>query len=522
MVSRAPKEPVPGREPEIRTEEREKRRERTEVLGRAGKTLMPETLDLTSVLDTIETPLMRVILTSKGASIKSIQLKKYKDQEKRDVELIPEGQKAFTDMLIMNGTSVDLKDNVFQILKRDKNYIVYGLNIEKRLLKKEYTFNDTSYMADLSLKVEDVEKYKILVNSGLNATERDVAEELRYFAGVASTGENPEPLFKNVNSLDTTEFISPGNINWVGIKNKYFLAAIIPQKIETIEYSIKRFGKERIGGGAGCMCAMAPPTPKDPSSMRIGISLTTRARDEFCFKIYTGPLDYDKMKKMGTGLENACYFGFKWIRPISRFVLKIFLGLHKFIPNFGLVIIVFSLLMTVVFYPFTKTQHKSMMDMQRIQPKIQALRQKYKKDPQRLNKETMEIYKKHKVNPVGGCLPMIFQMPVFFALYAILQTTIAMRGATFVPHWIDDLSYRDPYYILPLLMGGMMFLQTKLQGTANTQNQQQKMMMYFMPIFMTVIFLRFPAGIVLYWCVYNMFSNIQSYLIRKKYAQIGS
>ena len=166
-----------------------------------------------------------------------------------------------------------------------------------------------------------------------------------------------------------------------------------------------------------------------------------------------------------------------------------------------------------------------MLEMQKLQPKLQELQKKYAKEPKNLNQATMELYRKHGVSPFSGCLPILIQMPIFFALYALLDTTIALRGAVFIPHWIEDLSQGDPFFALPIMMGAMMFLQQKLQSKASSgssqMQQQQKMMMYFMPVMFTVIFLRFPAGLVLYWFVYNIFSFAQTYTLMKQKVVLG-
>jgi YidC/Oxa1 family membrane protein insertase len=472
-----------------------------------------EPTKITVRMDTIDTPLYRVVLTSLGGGIASCRLKNYKAHNKKQVELIPDGESGLTDIITINGEKIDLSNKVYTIRERSENKLVYQCPIDnKRILKKAYEFQDTSYLFNLSVSIPGAEKYTIKWDGGMNSTELDKSEEARYFGAVAYI--DGRILSKNLGSLTMKgEEIPSSSIDWVGVKNKYFLASIIPEKTETEGFTVRKFSKARLPGG-GCMrgCTYGPPPGKNAT--RIGLSLSLVYNEEQNFNIFLGPLDYDLLRSFGIGLENACYMGFKWIRPISRFVLLIILFLGKVIPNYGVVIILFSLIMTVVFFPLTKISQGSMKKMAEIQPKMAALQKKYKNKPQELNKATMELYRKQGVNPMGGCLPLLIQMPIFFALYAILETTIKFRGAPFIL-WVKDLSYRDPYFILPILMGITMFLQQKIMGTQQAQGQQ-KMLSYMMPIFLTFIFLRLPSGIVLYWFSYNIFSIAQTIYLKRE------
>jgi len=216
--------------------------------------------------------------------------------------------------------------------------------------------------------------------------------------------------------------------------------------------------------------------------------------------------------------------GWSVIRPISRITLAFMLFLHRFIPNYGLVILVISLLTKLLFYRLTNKSLKSMKDMQKIQGQVSALREKYKNDAQKLQKETMALYKKEGVNPMGGCLPMLLQMPVFIALYSVLRSTIELRQAPFV-WWINDLSQPDvlanlPFSIpflgttlslLPLLMGVSMYVQQKM----STADPRQKAMTVMMPVLFTFFFYRLPSGLVFYWLVNNVLSIGQQWFVHR-------
>lgn len=477
---------------------------------------IPDVGQVEEILDTVETRVARIIISRIGASIRAVKLKNYKGPGGGWVELIPENERTLCGAM---GDSV-FSNEVFELVDRTPLTLAYEFNSERgksglgNPSHIVYRFSDTSYAFNLTVKLPAVSKYRLWWNSGLRTTEKSKEEELRYFGGIVRLGGTV--VVKNLNSLDTVPTGEPGTIEWVGVKNKYFLGAIVPL-VETDNYLMSKATPTKVGGG--CMRGCMPVGEVNPEDIKVRVALTTQASETHKFKIYVGPLDYDILRGVGFGLEDACYFGFKWIRPISRLFLKVLLGLHKFIPNYGVVIIVFSLILSILFFPLTKTSQKSAINMQKLQPKLQELQKRYAKDPKRLNQATMELYRNQGISPLSGCLPLFIQMPVFFALYAILDTTIALRGAVFIPGWIEDLSQHDPYYALPILMGGMMFLQQKLQskGAVTTQmQQQQKMMMYFMPVMFTFIFMRFPAGLVLYWFVYNIFSFIQTYLLMPK------
>jgi len=507
LTRRAPKEQKPPTTTVVEKEEVKEREVPEEI------TTIKTAPETEAALDTVYTLMYRIILSARGATIKSMALKEYKDPEGNNVELIRAGERALTDVINLDGELLDLKDAVFKVIERTPNKLVYSFTLPSgETVLKEYSFVDTSYMFSLYVTLPEAEKYKISWDAGLEFTEKYT--ELRFFSALAYMGGGIVP--RELSKLKKKPYELQGDIDWVGTKNKYFLAAIVPDNVRTEKCSMMRFGTGMVSGGGGCctpyaQCGAGGGTPKVPNEdTQIGVSLFTEYKSPMRFKIYVGPLDYDLLKKFGVGLQEACYLGFKWIRPISKFILAILLGLHKVIRNYGVVIIVFALMISLVFFPLTRSQQKSMKGLAQLQPKLQALQKKYKKNPQALNRATMELYRKHKVNPLGGCLPLIVQMPIFFALYAILSSTIALRGTSFL--WVSDLSQKDPIFVLPILMGATMLISARIQPQ---QQSQQKMFTYMMPIIFTFLFLSFPAGLVLYWLVYNVFSIVESYIVRR-------
>jgi YidC/Oxa1 family membrane protein insertase len=225
-----------------------------------------------------------------------------------------------------------------------------------------------------------------------------------------------------------------------------------------------------------------------------------------------GPKDYDIMKALNVGLENAIDFGswIKWLAIPLLFVLKF---IFQYVHNYGIAIIILTILIKIIFWPLGNKSYKSMKEMQKLQPKMQELRQKYKDDKPRLSQETMALYKTHKVNPLGGCLPILIQIPVFFGLYKVLLYAIELRHSPFY-FWIQDLSAKDPYYITPIIMGATMLVQQKMTPTMG--DPMQAKIMLIMPVVFTFLFLNFPSGLVIYWLFNNIISIGQQMYINKR------
>jgi YidC/Oxa1 family membrane protein insertase len=314
-------------------------------------------------------------------------------------------------------------------------------------------------------------------------------------------------------SIDSEERIRPvpinGQTDWIAIRTKYFLSAIIPTE----------------GRTSGAIFAGEGVQINDVIQRRYTTSIICDLQGESIkdtYRIYMGPLDYTVLGDYDNGLTDLI-MNHGWyertFRPVSLLILRIFKFFQLFIPNYGIVIILFSILVKIVVYPLTKKSYKSMKEMSRVQPLLTEIKEKYKSDPQRMNKETMKLYKEHGINPLGGCWPMLLQLPLLGALFIVFRSTIQLRGASFIPGWIDDLSgadtiftfpfslplYGDQFNILPILMAGTMFFQSKM----TMQDPKQKAMVYIMPIFMLLIFNQFPSGLNLYYTMFNVLTIFQ-------------
>jgi YidC/Oxa1 family membrane protein insertase len=228
------------------------------------------------------------------------------------------------------------------------------------------------------------------------------------------------------------------------------------------------------------------------------------------YSIYYGPKDLDILKAQGNRLEEAIDYG--WFAPIAKPLVYALKFLYKYTGNYGVAIIVITCILKLIFFPLTHKSYKSMKEMQKLQPKMAELKEKFKNDRDAMNKAVMELYKTHKVNPMGGCLPMVVQIPVFFGLYRALMYSIELRHAPFML-WITDLSAKDPYYVTPIIMGVTMFIQQKM--TPSNMDPVQAKMMLALPVVFTFMFLNFPAGLVVYWLVNNVLTIAQQMYINK-------
>jgi len=280
---------------------------------------------------------------------------------------------------------------------------------------------------------------------------------------------------------------------WVALVEHYFFSAWIPPAGE------REYFTRKLDGNLFATGLVLPFT---------GDALTV--------PLYSGPQEQDKLEKIAPGLDLVVDYG--WLTMIAAPLFWVLDWIHGYVGNWGWAIILLTVLIKGVFFPLSAASYKSMAEMRVLTPKLMKLKETYADDKQRMNQEMMELYKREKVNPLGGCLPILVQIPVFIALYWVLLGTVEMRGAPWLG-WITDLSAQDPYYVLPLLMGVSMFIQTKLNPTPPDPIQAK--IVLWMPIVFTVMFLWFPAGLVLYWTVNNVLSIAQQWQVNRMIESAG-
>ncbi len=478
---------------------------------------------------TVSTELYTAEFSSKGAVLKSFTLKKYTDQNKNNIQLIPSSEPALPLNLEFPDSNIDLGSFNFQVdkdqLALDKSTstgtVTFLLTTPSGVqIVKKYDFINGRY--DFGLEFEILKpaqtttpsagldlgrEYRLSWGSGLNSTEKNRGEDLNYFAGYAMMGTELSEI-KKFNqpkgaAVGTIQEAASGETRWVATRSKYFMAALVPLSRKGTGFSVSgtRY--------------LTPSGATQIEHRNIGVFLEMPLEGTASFKdkylIYVGPINYRVLKSYQVDLDRMVNMGWKIIRPFSIGILWLFVNLHKILPNYGLVIIIFTILIKGIFHPLTKKSTKANLRMQELQPKLAQLKEKHKKDPTRLNQETMKLYKQSGVNPLGGCLPLLFQMPIFYALFVVFRTTIELRGAKFA-FWLFDLSQKDPYYVLPIIMAATMFWQQKI----TIKDPKQAMLVYFMPIMFFFFFYNFPAGLTLYWTMFNVLSLIETYYFKHK------
>ena len=323
-------------------------------------------------------------------------------------------------------------------------------------------------------------------------------------------------------SLDVAPNDRP--VDWVAAKNKYFVQIITPSEgAETCRVKARRTLDPREVAGGAAPKKMTELAEVAASAVFAGQTLAVGEKVERRLTYYAGPKKYSELSAAALHQVDVMEFG-DWIKPISKLLLRVLNFIHDFIPNYGIAIILLTIIVRVVFWPVTHKSTESMKRMQQVAPLVTALREKYKDNPTKQQQEIMALYKEHKVNPLGGCLPMLIQIPVFFALFTVLRSAIELRFADFL--WIQDLSEPENLFagmipfvgslnLLPLLMSATMYLQMKLSPSSGDP-AQQKMMAIMMPIMMLFFLYSFASGLALYWTTQNVLMIIQQVMMKKK------
>tara|TARA_B100001113_G_scaffold83932_1_gene66756 strand:+ start:544 stop:2199 length:1656 start_codon:yes stop_codon:yes gene_type:complete len=469
-------------------------------------------------LTEIKTDLYTALISNlAGGSIKEFHINQHTTEDGSRVNLINNG-KNYGPLLLakdLDGNIIDLASpwnldshHPSRTIRTDITLTYKKEIYENKFIFKHLTFHPGSYTIDISVDYSSVQndlfrEVELWWVGGLSSTEKNKKEDQTYFKTYALQGGELEEL-KADSEKETIKTLN-GSTSWIATRTKYFTAALLPSSPNMIK-------KANLSG------------LKDIQEIyNMGVSYDPR--EALSFSLYLGPLEYDKIQNLGVGLDEIMDFGWAFIRPISKGVLYVLTEMYLIIPNYGYVLILFSFLIKLLVYPLTKKSYQSTSAMQALQPEISALKEKHKSNPQKLNQATMELYKKRGVNPLGGCLPMLLQMPLLFALFIVFRTTIELRAKPFI-WWITDLSLPDkildlPFEIpiygahvaaLPILMVVSMFIQQKMMA-GPSQQQQQKMMQYMMSFFFFFIFNSFPSGLNLYYTLFNILTIAQQKLI---------
>ncbi len=504
-------------------------------------------------ITTIENDVFIIEFSNKGGNIHKVFLKKYKnwyssndngddDLYKTRVQLINYSRGNTYDLSFVStdGKAINTADFFFEsdlsagkhtITNGDSLTIKFHLIIEDgKEIVKTYTLRGSNYEIETDIELVGMNdiisnnEYDLVWNNGLRFVEKNTFDEAIYSNSSVYYGDEQVIIDAPSDNNETIREDFNGRVDWVAARNKYFAAIIIPKEPSSVNGAyLEGYSEARPNQGVA-----------EFYNIRLSLPFKNTDYEKQSFKLYIGPVDYNTLKELGNNLEALVdfggFFGLKFIvRPIAEYVLlPLFNFLHLFIPNYGFVIVVFSIIIKIVVYPLTKKSYQSMKKMSLLQPKIAEIKEKHKDDQQKISKETMKLYQTYGINPAGGCLPMLLQMPIFVALWGMFQTALELRQQPFI-WWIKDLSQPDIIYDLgfklpmvgiqeisglAILMGVTTFIQQKM----TMKDPKQQALVYIMPVFLTILFMTFPSGLNLYYFLFNLLSIAQQQYINHQHS----
>lgn len=458
----------------------------------------------------LETPELRATFSTLGGALKSLELKgeKFRRQQHQgdapvDLVHVTPSQPlplALVASPELGGTGGLGEDGAarasMRLVARDAKSVTFEGKVGRAEVRKRFSVGERPYELGLELGARaDAKGELVLLYPAYVSPD---APKPGFFSG-GQVAETVTPLCRagsktaRFGGKEAKELV-PGQVAWAGLDQHYFVSALLP----TPELGACEFFRGPAAGESG-------------TALRLPLDGQLAVK----FALYAGPKQVDLLRAYGRDLESAVDYGAvaNLFGFFARILLSVMRTLEQFVGNWGVAIILLTVLVKALLYPLTAKSMQSMNEMRKLQPEIEKLKAKHGEDKEKLNLAVMQLYQQHKVNPLGGCLPMLIQMPIWFALYATLQTSVELYREPFL--WLKDLTQFDPFYILPLAMGASSFLMQKLSPQP-ADNAQAKMLLYFMPIFFTFIMLRLPAGLTLYILVNNILSIAQQQWLMKR------
>jgi YidC/Oxa1 family membrane protein insertase len=465
----------------------------------------------------VQTDMVYAEIDTAGGDLRRIELIKHKNDEDKTKNFVLLDDRAHPAVYVAQsgliGSGLPTHKTVYTA-QAESYSLQQGQNkLEVRLVwtdgngvqvDKVYTFHRGSYVADVGYEIrnngtspiEPSAYYQIVHDSESNQG----SAMMPTFTGAAYFTDADKYKKVSFDDMKKSNLSKNASDGWIGLVQHYFVSAWMPETGKAREYYTKQLSDTVFS--VGTVSALGP--------VAAGASLKTGAR------FYAGPQEQDHLKTVAPGLEYVVDYG--WLTVIASPLFWVLSTIQKLVQNWGVAIILLTVLIKLAFYPLSAKSYKSMAQMRELAPRLQHLKEKYGDDRQKLHEAMMNLYKTEKINPMGGCLPILVQIPVFIALYWVLLGSVEMRQAPFAL-WIQDLSAIDPYYVLPILMGITMIIQTKLNPTPPDPIQAKVMMI--MPVVFSVFFFFFPAGLVLYWLVNNVLSIAQQWNINRTIGQQG-
>lgn len=453
--------------------------------------------------------------SNRGAVPISVDLKSYKalDGSKQNVTLQSKSGQLISYRLFLPGDTVNLGQVQFQADTSRPNSLTYHANTHGADIAIRYTFAPDSYLVRVSGEVRHPSANNgfiaLEMPTSLRSAEADSLDDQQHLAyAVKPQRENARGI--PFSKLDPGERrLETGPITWVAAKNKYFIVGVLTPTGGT------PFAEVAITGG---------PRTGRRATQASAIAVEPIRNGTFSFELYTGPQEWRRLLALGRGFENSNpYGGFLQgvVQPFATIVMRILLWMRATLSlSYGWVLVIFGVAVRLLLWPLNQKAMRTSMKMSRLQPELAEIQKRYKADPQRMQSEIMRVYRDHGMSPfssLSGCLPMLLPMPILFALFFVFQNTIEFRGVPFL--WLADISLKDPYFIVPIVMGLSMFVLSIIGMRNSPPNPQAKMMAYVLPLMMTVFFLNLASGLNLYYAVQNLTAIPQQWLISNERAK---
>ena len=460
---------------------------------------------------TVSTDLLKATISTQGGDLVSLELLKYKEHDNKDKNFVLfDAKHHYMAQGGLIGEGLPTHRTIFKRvagvseLAEGSNELKVRLEAEQNGVKvaKILTFKRGSYLVDVSWEIANGGDKAIAPHAYFQLQRNDVAPAgetamVSTFTGPAvyTDAEKFQKIDFSAIADNKAKFAKTADNGWLAMVQHYFVAALVPKDKTQREYYMRKLESGNIFQ-AGVIVPVAEIAPGAKGEASVGL--------------YAGPQEQSSLKQVATGLDLVVDYG--WLTVVAAPIFWALEAIHKLVGNWGWAIVILTIIIKAIFFPLSAASYKSMAKMKILTPRLMQLKERFGDDKQRLNQEMMKLYQTEKVNPLGGCLPILVQIPVFIALYWVLLGAVEMRDAPWIG-WITDLASADPYYILPVIMMASMFIQTKLNPTPPDPIQAKVMMM--MPLIFGVMFFWFPAGLVLYWVVNNVLSIAQQWQITR-------
>lgn len=465
----------------------------------------------------ITSPLYTYGISTRGGRLVEATLSRYRSmapgEKARPAQLIPRGSHLLGLTLVRGQDTIPLHDWPFTVSAKSLNVrgpTALKLSGERNGVNVDltYTFRPDDYQIGVEGRVTGVGPNGGLLRVGMGPTiantEADSNENHRALALVTKHNETERTDFSGLKPGEPKTVSGP--FEWAAIKSKYFVTAVL--------------ALDSTRGGISGATATAPATAGGkPNQANVELSMPLPPSGSFGYTSYVGPMEMDRLSRIGHSFDDVNPYGWPGfrtiIRPVAAGVRWLLVWMHEHLYlAYGLVLVIFGILVRLILWPLNQKAMRANMQLQAVQPLMKEIQEKHKNDPQKVQQEMFKLYKEHGVNPLGGCWPMLLPMPVLFALFFVFQNTIELRDASFL--WLPDLSRPDPLYIIPIIMGLSMWGLTKVGQVGMEPNPQMKMMLYIMPVMMTFLFLNFASGLNLYYAVSNIASIPQQWLLARE------